>query len=119
MDKDYTENPKLKGTNIIDCIPQVGECKHQCPECFYNGGRFFRTLDEPWMPSLEEVGDKIVRVNSGNDSNSQKELVLEKTEQYRLKFFNTSVPNFDFPDPVVFTCNGGKKGELKLVEDPP
>lgn len=117
VNKKYTKNPKLKGTNIVDCIPQTGECPYQCPECFYNGGRFFRTLEEPWMPSAEQVGDKIVRVNSGNDSNNQRKLVIEKTKNYNEVFYNTSIPKFDFPGPVVFTCNGGKKGELKLVDD--
>lgn len=117
MNKDYIENPKLIGTNIIDCIPQTGECPHKCPECFYNGGRFFRDVNEPWIPTKEQVGDKIVRVNSGNDSNNQRELVIEKTKNYDEVFYNTSIPKFDFPGPVVFTCNGGKKGELKLVDD--
>ena len=113
---EYSKNPKLAGTNIVDCIPQTGECPRQCPECFYNGGRFFRTLDEPWMPSEEEAAGKIVRVNSGHDSNVEKDLVLEKTKQYFDRFYNTSVPNFDFPGPVVFTCNGGKKGIVKLAD---
>lgn len=116
---EYTRNPKLEGTGIIDCIPQTGECPRQCPECFYNGGRFFRTLDEPWMPSLEEAEGKIVRVNSGHDSNVDKDLVMEKTKCYMNKFYNTSVPKFDFGSPVVFTCNGGKKGTVKLVEPTP
>jgi hypothetical protein len=98
-------NPKLIGSNIIDCIPQTGECPNRCSECFYNGGRFFRTLDEPLIPSCEEVGDKIVRVNTGNDSNVNKSLVLEQTKQYKHKFYNTSIPKFDFHAPVVFTCN--------------
>lgn len=99
------ENPKLKGSNIVDCIPQTGECPHRCPECFYNGGRFYRTLDEPLLPSVEEVGDRIVRVNCGNDSNNQRELVLRETAKYRHKFYNTSVPKLDFPAPVVLTVN--------------
>jgi hypothetical protein len=115
----YLKNPKLKGTNIIDCIPQTGECPRQCPECFYNGGRFFRTLDEPWMPSVEEAESKIVRVNSGHDSNVDKDMVLKKTEQYLSKFYNTSVPNFNFQSPVVFTCNGGSKGIVRLAEPTP
>jgi hypothetical protein len=54
-------NPKLQGSNIIDAIPQTGSCPMTCPECFFNGGRFCRTLDESLLPTLEEVGDKIVR----------------------------------------------------------
>jgi hypothetical protein len=117
MSKDYIENPKLVGTDIIDCIPQTGECPHQCPECFYNGGRFFRDVNEPWIPTSEQIGNKIVRVNSGNDSNNNRKLVIEKTKNYEEKFYNTSVPKFDFPGPVVFTCNGGPKSELKFVDD--
>jgi hypothetical protein len=109
-------NPKLLGTEIVDCIPQVGECKIQCSECFYNGGRFFRALDTPLMPTEEEIDNKIIRVNSGNDSNNQKELVLKVTKDFPNKFYNTSIPNFDFPGPVVFTCNGGKNSELKLIK---
>lgn len=117
----YIQNPKLVGTNIVDCIPQTGECPNQCSECFYNGGRFFRTLDKPWMPNLADVIYRglIVRVNSGHDSNFFKDLVLRKTAKYPRKFYNTSAPNFDFPAPVVFTCNGGKDGELKFVEPTP
>jgi len=44
-------NPKLIGSNIIDCIPHTGECPNKYgqefgEDCFYNGGRFYRTLDE-------------------------------------------------------------------------
>lgn len=101
-----SENPKMKGTNLIDCIPQIGECPMQCEECYYNSGRFYRTLDMPLMPTLEESKGKIVRVNSGHDSNIQRELVIRSTRKYKRKFYNTSLDNFDFPAPVVFTCNG-------------
>jgi hypothetical protein len=115
---EYQGNPKLAGTNIVDCIPQTGECPNRCSECFYNGGRFFRSLDEPWMPNPADVlyRGKIVRVNSGHDSNFQKDLVLAETAKYPRKFYNTAIANFNFPAPVVFTCNGGKDGRLKLVE---
>lgn len=65
------------------------------------------------MPTLEEAKDKIVRVNSGHDSNINRDFVIAQTAQYPRKFYNTSLPNFDFPAPVVFTCNGRK---LLLVE---
>lgn len=115
---EYVSNPKLVGTRIVDCIPQIGECPNKCSECFYNGGRFFRQLDEPWMPNLADVVYRglIVRVNSGHDSNFQKDLVLAETAKYPRKFYNTAIANFNFPAPVVFTCNGGKDGRLKLVE---
>jgi hypothetical protein len=101
-----SQNPKLVGTNIIDCIPQTGQCPNGCDQCYYNDPRFYRTKDEPLIPSLEEAEGKIVRVNSGHDSNIDRELVIEKTAQYGEKFYNTSIPRFDFPGPVVFTCNG-------------
>jgi hypothetical protein len=106
MVNEMTQNPKLKDSNIIDCIPQTEECPLKCDECFYNGGRFYRTIQEPLMPTVDEAQDKIVRVNSGNDSNVNQEFVIEQTKQYSNKFYNTSLPNFDFPEPVVFTCNG-------------
>lgn len=99
-------NPKLQGSNIVDAIPQVGECPCKCPECFYNGGRFYRTTSEPLLPTLEEAQGKIVRVNSGMDSNIDRPLVIASTMVYPDKFYNTSLPNFNFPAPVVFTCNG-------------
>lgn len=122
----YIENPKLVGSNLVACTPQVGKCPNQCPECFYDGDRYFRPLDDPMLPSASEVKNKIVRVNDGHDSNLQKKLVLEKTVYYAQAFFNTAIPNFDFPSPldgrqrpVVFTCNGGKLETLKLVEPAP
>lgn len=99
-------NPKLEGSNLIDCIPQKGQCPNDCLECYYNADGFFRTKDEPLIPTAEEVEGKIVRVNSGHDSNLQKDLVLETTEKYKRKFFNISMPDFNFPAPVVFTANG-------------
>ena len=54
---------------------------------------------------MEEVGDGIVRVNCGNDSNNQREHVIASTAQYPRRFFNTSIPQFDFPGPVVLTAN--------------
>lgn len=109
------QNPKLQGTNIVDAIPQTGKCPGGCEACFYNYN-FFRTLDEPLIPTLEESKGKIIRINSGHDSNIQKDLVLKTTEQYEHKFYNTSIVNFDFPSPVVFTANGGN-GDLKLIYD--
>lgn len=110
-------NPKLIGSNILDCIPQTGNCPNNCSECFYNSSGFFRSKDTPLIPTLEEVGDKILRVNSGHDSNVQKELVLKVTEQYPRKFYNTSLPNFDFPAPVVFTCNGRDTDHSAMMVD--
>ena len=99
------QNPKLAGSNLIDCIPQTGLCPNNCVACYYNSDGFYRTKDLPLIPTLEETQGKIVRVNSGHDSNIEKDLVLNVTAQYVHKFYNTSIPNFDFPAPVVFTCN--------------
>jgi hypothetical protein len=101
------QNPKLEGSEIIDCIPQKGKCKNGCLDCYYNNGFYLDLETElPQLPTLEEVGDKIVRVNSGHDSNLQKDKVLISTEQYTKKFYNTSIPNFNFPSPVIYTING-------------
>lgn len=109
------ENPKLAGSRIIDCIPQTGECPNHYTECYYNGGRFYRPLDQPLLPTRAEACAKIVRVNSGNDSNNQRELVIEKTGMYQDKFYNTAIPRFDFPGPVVLTINPQWNSKLTLL----
>lgn len=103
-----TKNPKLEGSRIVDCIPQTGECPIGCAECFYNGGRFYRTLDNPLIPTPAETKGYIVRVNSGHDSNIDRDNAIKAAMEYDDYFFNTSMPKFDFPGPVVFTCNGKK-----------
>ena len=112
-------NPKLVGSNIVDCIPQTGECPNHCSECFYNGGRFFRTLDKPMFPTAKECEGKIVRVNSGNDSNNRREMVIAATDCYPHRFFNTAVPRLDFPAPVVLTINPQHNDVGAFVEPPP
>jgi hypothetical protein len=104
-------NPKLENTNIIDCKPQSGLCPLNCNQCFYNRpNAFYVDPEQPHIPSIEEVGDKILRVNSGHDSNIDKDLVIAATEKFPRKFYNTAIPDFDFPGPVVFTAN--RKEEL-------
>ncbi len=99
-------NPKQADSNLFDCIPQVGPCPIGCNQCFYNRpGAFYVPIDRPHFPALEEVGDGIVRVNCGNDSNNQREHVIASTAQYPRRFFNTSIPKFVFPAPVVLTAN--------------
>jgi hypothetical protein len=101
-------NPKLEGSNLIDCIPVGGKCKNDCKPCYYNDGGFYiDTTDNPLLPTLEDVGDKIVRVNSGGDSSLNFSQVKSKTTQYKKRFYNTSMPQRiqDFSAPVVFTCN--------------
>ena len=103
---DKPRNPKMEGSACIDCRPQTGECPNNCSQCFYNRpGAFYCNIDEPQIPTMVEVGDKIVRMNSGHDSNLDKELVLAVAGHYPRVFFNTSMPDFDFPGPVVFTAN--------------
>lgn len=108
----YIENPKTKGSGICCCIPQTGECPNHCEDCFFQSKRsYLEPLSEnlPNMPSLEEVGDRIVRVNDGNDSNVRRDNVIIATAQYKQKFFNTAIAEhlLDFPAPVVLTLNPG------------
>jgi hypothetical protein len=59
------------------------------------------------MPTDIESTNRVVRVNDGNDSNVEHELVLKSTAHYRHKFYNTSIPKaFDFP--WVLTVNPGE-----------
>jgi hypothetical protein len=93
---------------MFDCIPQTGTCPIGCNQCFFNRpNAYYVPLDQmPLIPTPEEVGDGgIVRMNCGNDSNNQRELVIETAKQYKQVFFNTSVRNLDFPGPVVLTAN--------------
>ena len=106
----YRENPKTKGSGIICAIPQEGLCPVKCAECFFQGGRsYLEPLKDnlPNMPSLEQVGDKVVRVNDGNDSNNRAGFVRFETKHYKRRFFNTSIAvDLEmFKDPVVLTVN--------------
>lgn len=115
-------NPKLDGSNCFDCIPQIGPCSIGCNQCFYNRpGAFYVPIDQPHIPSPEEVGDGIVRMNCGNDSNNQRDLVIATAKQYKHVFFNTSIPRFDFPGPVVLTANPCEEdnGYIGIGEIPP
>lgn len=99
-------NPKQEGSNLISCKPQVGLCPLDCNQCYYNRpGAFYVDINEPHMPSVEDVGNKIVKVNDGHDSNIYKLRMLNATDIYKRRFFNTSIPEFDFPGPVVYTAN--------------
>jgi len=101
-----TRNPKQEGTPFFDCIPQIGPCPINCNQCFYNRpGAYYVPIDKPHVPTPEEVGDGIVRMNCGNDSNNQRDLAIEAAQKYKRFFFNTSIPRFDFPAPVVLTAN--------------
>ena len=107
-----TRNPKQDGTSLFDCIPQIGPCPIDCNQCFYNRpGAYYMPIDRPHVPTPEEVGDDIVRMNCGNDSNNHRDLVIETATRYRRYFFNTSIPRFDFPGPVVLTANPKEEQE--------
>jgi hypothetical protein len=96
-----TQNKKLLGSNIIDCVPQVGKCPLDCLECFFN--LHFRDYKLPILPPENE--DKIARINSVHDSCTLSKEQLAATRQYKHRFYNTQKPNFDRyqNEPVVFT----------------
>jgi len=111
----YKVNPKTEGSGILACIPQQGRCPNNCKHCFFQGhGRsYLKPIEEntPNMPDMRDavLYNRVVRVNDGNDSNHQIALVIRSTQQYPMKFFNTSIPkNIEtFKDPVVLTINPG------------
>jgi hypothetical protein len=116
----YIENPKTKGSGIVCCIPQTGRCPMKCKDCFFQSGRsYLEPLNDnlPNMPNPDwvEKHGYIVRVNDGNDSNNQRELVIESTKLYKRKFYDTSIPkdleNFDAP--VVLTVNPAQMTDTK------
>ena len=99
------KNPKMEGMKLWDCVPQEGKCPIGCNQCFFNRAGAYYT-DTPTIPTPEEVGDDIVRMNCGNDSNINRALVIETAKRYKHAFFNTSVRGkLDFPGPVVLTAN--------------
>jgi len=108
----YIENPKTKGSGIISCIPQKGICPNKCEDCFFQSGRsYLEPLEKnlPNMPTVEQVGWRVVRVNDGNDSNFQWDLVVKETNKFPLKFYNTAFPSLEsfLHAPVVLTINPG------------
>ncbi len=118
---DYIENPKTKGSGILCCIPQQGRCPNNCADCFFQSGRsYLEPLDKhlPNMPDLEKAQNHVVRVNDGNDSNVQRDLVLGATCQYPMRFYNTACPNdlAEYDAPVVLTVNPGSMTEWKIYE---
>lgn len=99
-------NPKQEGSNLWDCKTQIGLCPCNCNQCFANRpGAAYIPMDEQILPSIEEVGDGIVRANCLHDSNFGKKELVEYCSKYSKVFYNTSIPKFDFPAPVVFTAN--------------
>lgn len=108
----YRVNPKLEGSGIFAAIPQKGMCPNGCTHCFFQSGRsYLEPLDEnlPNLPPVGLVWSGVVRMNDGNDSNVDREIVLEAAKHYPHVFFNTAIPEDleGFPGPVVLTINPG------------
>lgn len=109
----YIENPKLRGSGILGRTPQSGRCLVACADCFFQSGRsYLEPLDEntPNIPSRGEAFGRVVRINDGNDSNNDRELVIKTAEQFQDYFFNTSIPKDigGFGSPTVLTANPAK-----------
>lgn len=117
----YVENPKQVGSNLIDCKPQTGKCPMNCNQCFYNRpGASYVPIESTNIPFGDEAEGKIVRMNSLHDSNIRRSTVLRAAKRYKHVFFNTSIPNFDFPGPVVYTANPAEEQpvEMLFLRDP-
>jgi hypothetical protein len=115
----YKENPKTKGSGIHCMIPQRGRCPRGCPDCFFQSGRsYLEPLAEnlPNVPDLEDCFLNVIRVNDGNDSDIDRELVIETAAPFPLHFFNVSdfgdIDYSKFPGPVVATMNPGKATDI-------
>ncbi len=104
-----SQNPKLEGTPLYDCIPQTGTCPVGCNQCYFNRpNAYYYPIDQlPLIPHPLVVSKNggIVKMNCGHDSNIYQHKVIAAAEQYKHVFFNTSIPKLDFPGPVVFTAN--------------
>ena len=100
------ENPKTEGTHIIDAIPQTGLCPMKCSECYYNDDGFYLSKDVPNVPTSVEALGRIVRVNSGHDSNIDRTNVMNVTQIFRDRFYNTCIPILHFGRPTILTING-------------
>jgi len=126
MKNKFKLNPKIKGSGIIECIPQTSKCPMNCKDCFFQSGRsYLEPLNKnlPHIPSKEKAKNKIVRFNDGNDSNNERMLVEKTAEQFKDCFFNTAIPNKlrEFFRPVVLTVNPGDMTDdnfFKLKEIP-
>ena len=134
----YKENPKTKGSGIMCAIPQTGTCPNKCEDCFFQSGRSYLEPLKDNLPNMPHNADlpirprklasdfwQVIRVNDGNDSNNDREAVIEDTLTYSHKFYNTAVPDLDFKKfvvnyPVVLTINPGKITDVRfhLVSNP-
>lgn len=115
--EEWIPNPKVKGSGIIECIPQSGKCPMGCKDCFFQSGRsYLEPLEEnlPHIPTAEMAKGRIVRMNDGNDSNIQRDLVEEVALRFNDCFFNTSIPRDlgGFSGPVVLTVNPGDMTDI-------
>ncbi len=121
----YIENPKTEGSGIVCCIPQTGACPVGCDDCFFQSGRSYLEPLADNLPNIPAWSDLpaagVVRMNDGNDSNVQRDQVIEGADKYDRVFFNTSIPKLDFPGPVVLTVNPGDKTytDFHRIDDPP
>jgi hypothetical protein len=109
----YKFNPKTQGSGIITAIPQTGTCPNKCEDCFFQSGRsYLEPLSEnlPNIPSFEQAMGRVIRVNDGNDSNVNRNLVMNAVKDFPMRFYNTALPaNIQqFDAPVVLTLNPGK-----------
>ena len=106
----YKENPKTKGSGILTCIPQTGQCPNGCADCFFQSGRSYLEPLDSNLPNMPEVTWQIVRVNDGNDSNVDRPATVAAVQKYPLRFYNTAIPERldEFDAPVVLTVNPGK-----------
>jgi len=122
--KEWKWNPKTKDSGIITCIPQTGRCPNGCEDCFFQSGRsYLEPLNEnlPHIPSKELAKGRVVRMNDGNDSNVDRELVEETAQQFDDYFFNTSIAEGlgKFSGPVVLTVNPGDMTDRNFVKYDP
>mgnify|MGYP001569676411 CR=1 FL=1 len=125
-------NPKCAQSGIVTCRPQADLCRLNCPNCYQHKPNYYESLEWSNFPSPEEAAGKLVRVNDSNDSNNGGVISLPKghwlladhplyeygcfrprealialvADLYEHPFWNTSLPRFDFPGPVIFTANG-------------
>lgn len=104
----YRENPKTKGSGIKCVIPQDSKCPLGCPDCFFQNGRSYLEPLAENLPNIPEPEAGIVyRINDGNDSSVSIGEVIEKSQQFPMRFYNTSltIGLDDFDAPVVLTLN--------------
>lgn len=93
-----------------------------CNQCFFNRlGAYYVPLDElPLIPDPADVGDDIVRMNCGHDSNIDFDNVVAVASQYKHVFFNTAILKLShFPGPVVYTANPKEEERPILLAPPP